>query len=74
VITEPISTTNMTGMWIIIRGSSFLTAPMAARRKIAGSKSAAAPRKRTFGGRGATASARDGESAGLVIAARRSCR
>jgi hypothetical protein len=51
VMTEPISTTNITGMWIITRGSGFLTEATAARRRITGSKRAAALRMRTFGGR-----------------------
>ena len=74
VITEPISTTNITGMWIITRGSSFLTAATATRRRIAGSKRAAAARKRTLGGRGVSALPGDAESAGVVIAARPACR
>ncbi len=34
VITEPISTTNMTGLWICTRGSSFLTESISARLTI----------------------------------------
>jgi hypothetical protein len=51
VITEPISTTNMTGIWIITRGSSLTNAWKTARRKMAGSNNAAAGRVRTLGGR-----------------------
>ena len=32
VISEPISTTNMTGLWICTRGSSFLRLSISARR------------------------------------------
>ncbi len=55
----PISTTNITGVWIMWRGSSFTSASTKARRKIDGSSIAEAGRERTFGGRvsggGATA-------------------
>jgi hypothetical protein len=52
VITLPISTTNMTGILTISRGSSFTKARSTARRKIAGSSSAAAGRFLTLTGRG----------------------
>ena len=52
VITLPISTTNMTGILTISRGSSFTKARSSAWRKIAGSSSAAAGRVRVLTGRG----------------------
>ncbi len=51
VTTVPISTTNMTGMWIIVRGSSFTNASRTARRRIDGSIIAVPGRVRAFGGR-----------------------
>jgi hypothetical protein len=51
VITLPISTTNMTGLPIIVRGSSLTNASSTARRRIAGSSRAEVGRARTLGGR-----------------------
>jgi hypothetical protein len=45
----PISTTNMTGILIISRGSSFTNDCSSARRRISGSSRAAAGRVRAFG-------------------------
>ena len=52
VITLPISTTNITGILTISRGSSFTKARSSAWRKVAGSSSAAAGRVRVLTGRG----------------------
>src|SRR5262249_23321211 len=55
----PISTMNITGFFIIWRGSSLAKESTIARRMIAGSNNAlvAAWRRRTFGGRDSTVSA-----------------
>ena len=51
VTTLPISTVNMTGLRIIVRGSSLMNASPRARRMIDGSNSEPAARIRTLGGR-----------------------